>query len=108
MIRMALLSLLPQAGSLSLKAQSKKNGDSPLLKVGLEDPFTKKDPKLMKSLGVVDDGPLVWADTKRTADIEKVLGEGRVLWMATGYCKIGFTSAFCGVCLLAMKSQCFT
>ena len=96
MIRVAILLLLLLAGGSPLSAQNKK-GDSPLLKVGLEDPFTKKDPKLMKSLGVVDYGPLVWADNKRTTDIEKVLGEGRVLWMETEHfkigCNLGFTRA---------------
>ncbi|MGK0264810.1 MAG: hypothetical protein ACI8UD_003472, partial [Planctomycetota bacterium] len=81
MIRVALLSTLLLAGASSLHAQ--KKGDSPLLKVGLEDRFTAEDPKAMAKLGVLAYGPLTWADHKRTTDIEKVLGEGRVLWMET-------------------------
>jgi hypothetical protein len=94
MIRVALLSALLLAGGSFLNAQ--KKGDSPLLKVGLEDPFTEKDPKAMEKLGIVSYGPLVWADNKRTTDIEKVLGEGRVLWMETEHFKIGCNLGFSG------------
>ncbi len=94
MIRVALLSTLLLAGASSLHAQ--KKGDSPLLKVGLEDRFTAKDPKAMAKLGVLNYGPLTWADHKRTTDIEKVLGEGRVLWMETEHFKIGCNLGFVG------------
>ena len=48
----------------------------------------------MARLGVVGYGPLAWADGKRTADIEKVLGEGRVLWMETEHFKFGSNFGF--------------
>ena len=75
------MSTLLLTGVASVQAQ--KKGDSPLQKVGLEDPYTAQNPKAMAKLGVIGYGPLTWADHKRTTDIEKVLGEGRVLWMET-------------------------
>ncbi|MCK5941874.1 MAG: hypothetical protein KAI24_07910, partial [Planctomycetes bacterium] len=95
MIRLALLSTLLLAGAAALTAQSNK-GSSALAKVGLEDKYTDKDPKLMADLGVLGYGPLVWADDKRTTDIEKVLGEGRVLWLETEHFKIGSNFGFAG------------
>jgi len=53
------------------------------------DPYTKKDPKAMKALGVVSYGPFTWADHFTTTDIDKVLGPGRVLWMETEHFRIG-------------------
>ena len=87
-----MLSALLLAGGSFVTAQ--KKGDSPLLKVGLEDPFTDQDPKEMEKLGVLRYGPLEWADNKSTTDIEKVLGEGRVLWMETAHFKIGCNLGF--------------
>ena len=95
MLRIVLLSTLCLAVSTTLPAQAKK-GSSAIAKVGLEDKFTGKDPKAMARLGVVDYGPLIWADNKRTTDIEKVLGEGRVLWMETEHFKIGSNFGFSG------------
>jgi len=95
MIRVALLSALALAVAAHAPAQKKK-GSSAIAKVGLEDKFTAKDPKAMAKLGVVDYAPLVWADNKRTTDIEKVLGEGRVLWMETEHFKIGSNLGFSG------------
>ena len=94
MIRLALMSTLLLTGVASVQAQ--KKGDSPLLKVGLEDPYTAQNPKAMAKLGVIGYGPLTWADNKRTTDIEKVLGEGRVLWMETEHFKIGCNFGFVG------------
>jgi hypothetical protein len=79
MIHLALLSALSLAVVTALPAQKKK-GSSAIAKVGLEDRFTGEDAKAMAKLGVVDYGPLVWADNKRTTDIETVLGDGRVGW----------------------------
>ena len=84
MIRIALLSLLTAVVGVSLPAQKKPDNKSgALAKAAPDDPFTKKDPDKMKDLGVVDYGPLPWCDNLRSTDIEKVLGEGRLLWMET-------------------------
>ena len=93
MFRLLSLSTLVLAVCVAAPAQNKK-GSSAIAKVGLEDTFTAKDPKAMARLGVVDYAPLVWADNKRTTDIEKVLGEGRVLWMETEHFKIGSNFGF--------------
>ena len=73
MFRLLSLSTLALAVCVAAPAQNKK-GSSAIAKVGLEDTFTAKDPKAMARLGVVDYAPLVWADNKRTTDVEKVLG----------------------------------
>ena len=53
------------------------------------DPYTKEDPKAMAALGVLSYGPFPWADHFSTADVDKVLGPGRVLWMETEHFRIG-------------------
>ncbi|MEO6593869.1 MAG: hypothetical protein ABIP94_03855 [Planctomycetota bacterium] len=63
--------------------------DEDVVKAGREDPFTKNDPKAMEALGVLSYGPLPWADSLRTTDLEKVLGEGRILWLETAHFRIG-------------------
>jgi len=71
-----------------LLAQKKSNSEfAKLLKKG--DPFTKQDPKVMAKLGIESYGPFAWADHFTTADIDKVLGEKRVLWMETRHFRIG-------------------
>ncbi|MFK7739246.1 MAG: hypothetical protein AB8H80_02895 [Planctomycetota bacterium] len=55
-----------------------------------EDPFTKGDPAKMKALGVVRYRPFPWADHVSTADVDKVLGEDRILWMETEHFRFGF------------------
>ena len=56
------------------------------------DPYTKKDPEAMAALGVVGYGPFPWADHFSTADVDKVLGPGRVLWMETAHFRIGLNT----------------
>jgi hypothetical protein len=89
---LALAALSLAAASACVTAQKKRS--SAIAKAGLEDRFTSKNPAAMAKLGVVDYGPLVWADNKRTTDIEKVLGEGRFLWMETEHFKIGSSFGF--------------
>lgn len=100
MIRVALLTSLLLLGGTCLTAQKKGEKrparGSVLAKEGLKDPYTAEDPKLMEKLGVVGYGPLVWANHKRTTDIDKVLGEGRILWMETEHFKIGCNLGFAG------------
>lgn len=83
----ALAIVATAAGQAAPKADPK--GTTAIAKAGLTDPFTKRDPKAMAALGVVDYAPLVWADDLRTTDIETVLGEGRLLWLETEHFKIG-------------------
>lgn len=71
-----------------LMAQKKDDDEIQKLKKG--DPYTKKDPVAMKALGVASYGPFTWADHYTTADIDKVLGEGRMLWMETEHFRLGF------------------
>lgn len=63
--------------------------DDDVVKAGPKDPFTGGDEKAMAALGIVSYGPLAWADGLRTTDVEKVLGEGRILWVETAHFRIG-------------------
>ena len=101
MIRVALTASLLLIGGASVLIAQKKTEPRPakgsvLAKEGLTDPYTDEDPKLMERLGIAGDGPLVWANHKRTTDVDKVLGEGRVLWMETEHFKIGCNLGFAG------------
>jgi hypothetical protein len=60
-----------------------------VVRAAAKDPFTQQDPKIMKALGVVAYAPLPWADGLRTTDVEKVLGEQRILWLETAHFRIG-------------------
>jgi hypothetical protein len=71
-----------------LSAQKKDDDEIQQLKKG--DPYTKQDPEAMKALGVVRYAPFPWADHFSTADVDKVLGEGRMLWMETEHFRLGF------------------
>lgn len=72
-----------------LIGQKKDDGSAfkKLLKKG--DPYTKNDPAVMQKLGVERYGPFPWADHFSTTDIDKVLGEDRVIWMETKHFRIG-------------------
>ncbi|MBL9076718.1 MAG: hypothetical protein JNL08_04390 [Planctomycetes bacterium] len=63
--------------------------DEDVVKEGPIDPFTKGDAKAMQALGILSYGPMDWADGKRTGDIEKILGENRILWVETAHFRIG-------------------
>jgi len=71
-----------------LSAQKKDDREfARLLEKG--DPYTKQDPEMMKKLGIERYAPFPWADHFSTADIDKVLGEDRVIWMETRHFRIG-------------------
>src|SRR5262245_8128500 len=53
------------------------------------DPYTGGDLTVLVAGGCVGYGPFPWADGKRTEDIERVLGQGRVLWLETEHFRIG-------------------
>ncbi len=56
-----------------------------------QDPFTGAQQKAMQALGVVAYAPLRWADDLSTADVDRVLGESRILWLETEHFRIGST-----------------
>ena len=68
MIRLLLQSVLALVVLGGVAPAQAKKGSSAIAKVGLEDTFTAKDPKAMARLGVVDYGPLVWADIRIRPD----------------------------------------
>ena len=69
---------------------AQKKDEDEIKKVAKEDPFTKQDAEAMKALGVERYGPFPWADNFSTSDVDKVLGEGRILWMETAHFRFGF------------------
>lgn len=82
------------AGALALPAQQTPTpgatkDDDDVLKAGPKDPYTGQDPAVMAAAGVVRYGPFPWADFKATTDVDRVLGEGRVLWLETAHFRIG-------------------
>ena len=77
------------ASSAGLAAQKPEKDDEEIKKAGPVDPYTGGDAALMAAAGVVGYGPFPWADSFGTADIDKVLGEHRVLWMETKHFRIG-------------------
>src|SRR6185436_4281026 len=78
---------------LALTAQDKPpppKEDDEVHKAGPVDPYTGGDKELMLAAGVVAYGPFPWADMLRTEDVDRVLGEGRVLWLETAHFRIGY------------------
>ncbi|MFM1871153.1 MAG: hypothetical protein RL398_575, partial [Planctomycetota bacterium] len=92
-LRRALCAAAAVVFAAALPAQKPPKGttkdDEDVVKAGPKDPYTGKDEALMKAAGVVGYGPFAWADGKTTADVDKVLGEGRVLWMETAHFRLG-------------------
>lgn len=62
-------------------------------KLTKEDPYTENDPAAMQELGIVRYGPFPWADGFSTADVDKLLGPGRVIWLETEHFRIGINLA---------------
>jgi hypothetical protein len=63
--------------------------DDEILKLGRIDPYTGGDAAAMAQAGVVGYGPFAWADHVTTADVDRVLGEKRFLWLETAHFRIG-------------------
>ncbi len=53
------------------------------------DPYTLGDAAVLQQAGHVGYAPLLWSKDTRTEDIDRVLGEGRVLWLETAHFRIG-------------------
>jgi hypothetical protein len=81
----------------ALQAQSKTDKEEREIREKPEDPFTGKDPERMKAAGIVSYAPFLWSPKHRTEDIDRVLGEGRILWMETEHFVIGSTLLGCAV-----------
>lgn len=96
----ALLALLASVGVHPAVGQDKppvnsEKEDEEVLKLQQKDPFTQGDPALMAAAGVVGYGPFPWADHKTTTDVDRVLGEKRVLWVETKHFRVGFALRTC-------------
>jgi hypothetical protein len=63
--------------------------DDEIQKLSRVDPYTGGDAAAMAQAGVVAYGPFPWADHVTTADIDRVLGENRFLWLETAHFRIG-------------------
>ncbi|MBL9079342.1 MAG: hypothetical protein JNL08_17710 [Planctomycetes bacterium] len=83
--------LLGAAAAPPLAAQAGDKDDDEIRSVGPVDPYTGGDVAVMQRAGIVAYGPFPWADGFGTADIDKVLGENRVLWLETKHFRIGST-----------------
>lgn len=85
----ALMCLLASAAALAQDKPASKDEDE-IKKAGPVDPFTGNDKALMAAASIVGYGPFPWADGQRTTDVDRVLGEGRVLWVETEHFRIGY------------------
>jgi len=72
-------------------AQQPGKDDDEVGKLAAKDPYTAADPEAMRTAGVVSYAPFPWADGHRTADVDKLLGEQRILWLETEHFRIGST-----------------
>ncbi len=72
----------------ALPAQGKSKDDDEVAKTPV-DPYTGGDAAQLTAAGHVAYGPFVWSKDTRTEDIDRVLGEGRVLWLETAHFRIG-------------------
>lgn len=79
------------ASAIACAQEPDSNGkdDEEVQKAGPVDPYTGGDAEVMQAAGIVAYGPMPWADFLTTADLEKVLGERRILWLETAHFRIG-------------------
>ncbi len=89
--RTALAALALAVASTALPAQDKPapKDEDEVSKLGPVDPYTDGDAAAMALAGVVAYGPFAWADHQSTADVDRVLGEKRFLWLETAHFRIG-------------------
>ncbi len=88
-VRAALAALA--VASLALPAQDKPapKDEDEVSKLGPVDPYTDGDAAAMALAGVVAYAPFAWADHQGTADVDRVLGEKRFLWLETAHFRVG-------------------
>lgn len=87
-LRLLLLLLFACLGAAQDRPGGKEKEDDEVAKA-LRDPYTGGDAAQLVAAGHVAYGPFPWADGHRTADIDKVLGENRVLWLETAHFRLG-------------------
>lgn len=78
------------AASLGAQDKPAPKDEDEVKKLGPVDPYTGGDQALMAAAGVVAYGPFPWADNFRTEDVDRVLGEGRMLWVESAHFRFGF------------------
>ncbi len=71
----------------SLHAQVKDRADKP--PAWKTDPYESTDPETMKAAGYVAHAPFRLGDDHDTADVERLLGTVKVIWIETEHFKIG-------------------
>ncbi len=81
--------LLFAAAALGQKEPTSKERDEEIAKLAPVDPYTGNDAALMAAAGIVAYGSFPWADSFRTEDVDKVLGQRRLLWLETTHFRIG-------------------
>ncbi|MEO6594674.1 MAG: hypothetical protein ABIP94_07960 [Planctomycetota bacterium] len=86
-----LCGLLASATPSQKPAAGTTKDDDDIVKIGVVDPYTGGAPEVMAAAGIVAYGPFPWADAFSTTDVDRVLGEGRVLWMETAHFRIGLS-----------------
>lgn len=74
-------------------AGARQDPDGRVEEIPLVDPYTRGAPEAIDRAGYVSLGPFPWMAGVRTEDVEKTLGEGRVLWVETAHFKVGSTLA---------------
>jgi hypothetical protein len=74
-----------------LRAQQAEDGkdDDEVRKAGPKDPYTDGDAEAMAAAGIVAYSPFPWADWHSTDDVDKVLGDYRILWIETAHFRVG-------------------
>jgi hypothetical protein len=74
-----------------LRAQDKPpvKDEDEVQKLVIQDPYTLGAAAAMATAGVVAYAPFPWADNARTEDVDRLLGERRVLWLETAHFRIG-------------------
>lgn len=74
-------------------ASARQDQDGRAEDIPLVDPYTRGAPEVLDRAGYVSLGPFPWMAGVRTEDVEKTLGERRVLWIETAHFKLGSTLA---------------
>jgi hypothetical protein len=89
--RLLLVWLALPVGAVAQQVEEPGKEDEEIRAAGPVDPYTGGDAARMQAAGVHAYGPMPWADFLTTADIDKVLGENRILWLETAHFRIGST-----------------
>jgi hypothetical protein len=88
--RTALALALLCAGARAAAAQER---DSGLEEIAAVDPYTRGEPAAFERAGYVGLGPFTLIGATGTDEVQRTLGEARVLWVETAHFKLGSTLA---------------